>query len=194
LCGKYPVGDPVVFLPPDVPPFEELFGVAAVEILPPKKLHLPVLADNYQGKLLAVLCTECVMTRQETSCNHTDSQRALRGVWTTPEINLALKLGYKLRGVTEAWHFPETSSYARSVNQDGQVEYSENLFSSFVKRFTRLKTEASGPPRHDMTDEEVLDFCARYRERLGDDLDPSRLILNKPLRACSKLVLNSNCE
>ena len=56
----------------------KFFGLAKVDITPPKDLHIPVLPDNSDGKLLF----------------HLNEMK--EKTFTSAELKLALKLGYKI--------------------------------------------------------------------------------------------------
>lgn len=44
------------------------------------------------------------------NCVHSDSQRAITGFWTTVEMDKALEKGYKIDTIYEAWHFENSST------------------------------------------------------------------------------------
>ena len=65
-------------------------------VLPPDVLYLPVLWIRCRNRLIFALCTICAEEANQSSCEHTDEQRALQGVYTTPELCKAIQLGYKV--------------------------------------------------------------------------------------------------
>ncbi len=65
-------------------------------ILPPPVLHIPVLPLRFNGKLIFTLCFTCMSTSNKKHCKHDDEDRAIRGTWGIPEVQLALSQGYKI--------------------------------------------------------------------------------------------------
>lgn len=96
-------------------------GFYNARVLPPRRLHLPVLPCNMNGKLLFVLCkgefihtvvcksflnafniSACGLqssTQRVGLCNHKDEERSLTGTWSTFELSLALEKGYIIEAV-----------------------------------------------------------------------------------------------
>ena len=66
------------------------------DILPPDRLHIPVLPVRFTGKLFFPLCQSCMVNSEKGYCTHTNTERKLFGTWGTPEIELALTHGYRL--------------------------------------------------------------------------------------------------
>lgn len=91
----YPVGHPEV-ITEGFKDIKDYFGFVKCKILPPKKLHLPVLPYRSNGKLMFPLCRICTETLQQTPCTHSDEERSLTGTWVTEEVKLALSEGYRL--------------------------------------------------------------------------------------------------
>jgi len=60
---EYPVGHPVIISQPEQS-LEHYFGIAKVDILPPKELFHPVLPVKMGEKLTFPLCTKCVQEEQ----------------------------------------------------------------------------------------------------------------------------------
>lgn len=72
------------------------FGLVTCQILPPPKLHIPIIPTRFNGKLYFPLCQTCMEEANQDFCEHTDAQRVLQGTWHTPELQLALEYGYKI--------------------------------------------------------------------------------------------------
>ena len=53
------------------------------------------------------------------------------GVWTTNELYCAMDNGYKVRHIDEIWHFEQQTT---------------NLFKKYIRKFLKIKQEASGFP------------------------------------------------
>ena len=92
------------------------------------------------------------------------------GTWTTIEISKAIELGYKINKIHEVWHYSDRRS---------------DLFKSYVDTFMKIKHEASGWPRPDMTEADKLQHCEEL------DLDGTKVCKNPGLRSIAKLCLNS---
>jgi hypothetical protein len=58
----------------------------------------------------------------QTKCKHKRRDRAITGVYATPELRLAVKYGYRIIKTHELWSFDETMLLD---------EHSEGLFSEF---------------------------------------------------------------
>ena len=180
---KYPLGHPNIYTKVTVQDFNQYFGLAKVDILPPPDLFHPVLPFRCGGKLTFPLCAACVreqqplpMLKRSPLCEHSREQRMLRGTWCTPEINKARDMGYELLKVHEVWHFQDSAS---------------GLFESYVNTWLKIKTEASGWPAKCTTEEEKEDYIRRFEEREGIRLEYVKIKKNPGLKATAKLMLNS---
>jgi len=54
---------------------------------------------------------------QQTPCQHNDEERSLTGTWVTDELKKALERGYVVQHIYEVWHFDETESTIRNLEQ-----------------------------------------------------------------------------
>ena len=180
---EYPLGHPDIYTRVPVEDFEQYFGLAKVDILPPPDLFHPVLPFRCGGKLTFPLCAACVKEQQQVPmlqrtpiCEHSPEQRLLRGTWCTPEINEAMRMGYQLKAVHEVWHFEDSA---------------RGLFAEYVNTWLKIKTEASGWPANCTTEEEKEDYIRRFEAREGIPLDYGNVKPNPGLKATAKLMLNS---
>ena len=124
-----------------------------------------------------VLCRTCAeKLNQKSKCRHNSEERALVGVWTTPELKKALQLGYKILDVYEIWHYPQTST---------------TLFGKYVQTYLQLKQEASGWPSWCKTPEDRQCYLDDYEAHEGIRLREDHIRVNPGLRALAKLFLNS---
>jgi hypothetical protein len=171
---QYPVGHPTV-IKKDFGDVRTYFGLVHCEILPPDDLRLPVIPYRANGKLTFPLCRTCVETQQTSQCHHRDQHRVLTGVWCTPEIHIALELGYQITHIYEVWHFKESKI---------------GLFAKYIKKFEKLKQEASGWPEGVETDEQKDAYITEYEEHEGVKLDKAKIAVNPGMRAINKLGLN----
>ena len=90
------------------------------------------------------------------------------------QLNAALERGYRVL------HLYRTLDYKR---------WWDYFFKNFVGKFAALKTQASGWPRENMTDEEKDAFIAENLMK-GIELDPELMAFNPGLRYLAKLILN----
>ena len=121
-----------------------------------------------------------------------------RGIWCSNEVYVALDMGYKIKKIYEIRHFEEGT---------------KSLFKGYVRKFLKIKQEASGYPKwvdepenpqNDIpkgyTREEMLSITEEDRKDLyihlyekgqGILLDKTKIVYNPGLRAIAKLCLNS---
>ena len=180
---EYPLGHPDIYTRVPVEDFEQYFGLAKVDILPPPDLFHPVLPFRCGGKLTFPLCGQCVREQQQVPmlersrfCRHSPEQRLLRGTWCTPEIDKARDMGYELKAVHEVWHFKDSA---------------RGLFAEYVNTWLKIKTEASGWPAKCKTEEEKRRFIDEFEAREGIPLEYAKIKKNPGLKATAKLMLNS---
>ena len=156
---------------------EKLEGVVQATVLPPDSLFLPVLPVKVGEKLKFGLCRVCLEEMRRGECPHSDAERALTGVWTTPEIVFAAQCGYTLQRV---W---EMHVYRRTIP----------LFGKFYTRLARMKLESEGFPPEAAEDPHLQ---RQYVERLNRDmpglgLDPDCVKKNEARRTFAKDLSNS---
>ncbi|XP_077198782.1 uncharacterized protein LOC143839922 isoform X2 [Paroedura picta] len=171
----YPLGHPVI-IQSHFGPLQSYFGFAKVKIYPPRGLFFPVLPYRVRGKLFFTLCRTCAETNQQESCQHSNEERALEGTFCTPELHVALRLGYKVVKIFEVWHFERKS---------------DQLFSQYIKRHLRQKQEASGYPSWCVTAADKEKYISDFQKNEGVLLRPSHITTNPAKRQIAKLFLNS---
>ena len=179
----YPKGHPTIISTPGHTDIRQYFGLIQCQILPPRELYHPVLPYRHDDKLLFPLCATCVEQEmpkrpleRSSECVHTDEQRALTGTWCSPELNKAVELGYEVQYIYEVWHFDETC---------------EGLFRDYVNTWLKIKQEASGWPKDDMSEESKQDYIQKYFEHEGIQLEYDKIEKNPGLRTLAKMMLNS---
>ncbi|CAC5394811.1 unnamed protein product [Mytilus coruscus] len=136
--GKIPLGHPNII----TENFEHISnyeGLIKCKILPPRRLHIPVLPCRTNNKLLFHLCRSCAENKQQNNCHHSDEQRAMTEKWVSDEIKTAIGKGYRVMKIYEVWDFNQKSQYD-SVTKTG------GLFTGYVNAFLKIKHEASGWP------------------------------------------------
>ena len=122
------------------------------------------------------LCKTCADTLNQNPCTHTDQERAILSTWCHVELMKAIEKGYEVLEIHEVWHWEETSN---------------QLFSPYVNLYLKRKQEASGYPKHCVTDEQKQRYIDEYYEHEGIRLDPNNIEYNSGLRFLAKLMLNS---
>ena len=161
------------------------FGLIKVKVLPPRRLFLPVLPYRSNGKLKFPLCRKCSDIENLTqSCICSEEERAIIYTYTTPELELALNVGYKIITIYEILHFDSTEKYNKSLKEGG-------LYCDYVNTFLRLKQEASGFPTNVVSEKDICDYLDRYEKYEGVQLKRENIRKNEGLRQSSKLQLNS---
>ena len=179
----YPKGHPTFLSQPGHTDIHQYFGLIQCQVLPPRELYHPVLPYRHDDKLLFPLCARCVeeemakpLLDRSYHCPHTDEERTLTSTWCSPELVKAVELGYQVQYIYEVWHFEETC---------------EGLFEDYVNTWLKIKQEASGWPKDDMTEEEKQSYIEQYFLHEGIQLDYSKIEYNPGLRTLAKLMLNS---
>ena len=188
---EYPVGHPRVVMDA-MDRFERdpdyYFGLIKCVMLPPQNLFHPVLpyrvpADGKSTKLMFPLCRTCATNRQRSPCNHNERERCLDGTWPSFEVYKAVENGYRFLKILYVWDY---------VAKDGtKKQKCVGLFKEFVKKFYKLKAEASGFPDQYKTEEEKMKYIEEFEEVEGIRLDPKNIKYDPAARAGAKLQLNS---
>ena len=122
------------------------------------------------------LCKTCADTLNQNPCTHLDEERAILGTWCHVELMKAIEKGYEVLEIHEVWHWEQTT---------------DELFKDYVDTFLKIKQEASGYPKHCVTDEQKQHYIDEYYEHERIRLDPSKIEYNPGLRALAKFALNS---
>ena len=147
------------------------FGLIKCTVLPPRGLLHPVLPYRTKDKLMFPLCKTCADTLNQNPCTHTDEERAILGTWCHVELMRAIEKGYEVLEIHEVWHWEETT---------------DELFKAYVDMYLKIKQEASGYPKHCVTDEQKQRYIDEYYEHEGIRLDPNKIEYNPGLRAVGK--------
>ncbi len=91
---EFPIGHPTL-ITENFQSIENYFGLVKCSIIPPRKLHIPVLPVKVDGKLYFPLCFTCAKLKL-TQCLHNDNERELTGTWATLEVQTELFMVTKL--------------------------------------------------------------------------------------------------
>ena len=149
-------------------------GFIQCTVLPPDRLLLPLLPYKTGGKLLFPLCRTCAEEQINASCPHKDEDRLLHGVFTTAELAKAVdELGYRIITVDEVFHW--------SV-------WDKSMFGDYIKTFFRIKEEATGWPRENMTETEKAKHVDDVLRREGVLLDSSKIAYNAGMRQVNTML------
>jgi hypothetical protein len=201
---RYPVSHPTVQTRGPFKEISEYFGMAYVEVLPPRGLYHPVLPFRWNNRLLFGLCSRCMKSGFQKKCRCSPDQRMMKGVWTTVELLKAEEKGYKIKRIIELYHWPETSKYDPTSSK-------VSIFSEYISLFMKMKQEASGYPRwcsqsprnewskddegNPIRPKQTLDqkkYIDDYARHEGIQLEHDHIELNAGARMVAKLALNSH--
>ncbi|MES9882603.1 MAG: DNA polymerase [Sedimenticola sp.] len=180
---KYPVGHPEI-ITSDFQDIGQYFGIAKVQVLPPRGLYHPVLPYKSRGKLKFPLCRTCADSENLVPCGHNSDERAITGTWCTPELRVAIDKGYKVLKIYEIYHWDETTCYDPAKKEGG-------LFVDYINTFLKLKQESSGYPDWCSTPADKVKYVSDYLSHQGILLDETNIEKNPGLRSLAKLCLNS---
>lgn len=184
---SFPIGHPDIIrfdIDNEVTDISKYQGFVLCEVIAPRNLYIPVLPVKIDNKLMFPLCVKCAKMKSQVDCNHSDTERAFIGTWTTPELNKALEKSYKILKVFEVWNFPTFCTYDKKTKKDG-------LFSEFMDKWLKLKVEASGYPSNVITETEKDSYILSYEAKEGIKLDRDNIKKNPSLRTQAKLMANS---
>ena len=160
------------------------FWVMQVTVLPPTDLIHPVLPLKCNGKLKFPLCYKCACNENEDMCTCLDNDRMFTHTYCTPELEVAINMGYTIIQIHEALHWKETEMYNSVTKQGG-------LFTQYINTFLKLKQESSGYPQNVKSEEEKQAYIDQYLDHEGILLEKECIDRNAGLRTLSKLALNS---
>ena len=171
----------------------EVFGIIKLKILPPTNLLHPVLpyrsngtgnsTCSRAGKLLFPLCRTCGEENQQTGlCQHSDEERAWVHTYCTPEVEVALDMGYKILEVFDVLHWSESAKMDVHSRKGG-------VFAKYVDTFLRIKQQASGLPTE--FKENPSEYVKQYFKEEGIEMDVNKIHKSSALRSLAKLLLNS---
>ncbi|XP_055355959.1 uncharacterized protein LOC129601230 [Paramacrobiotus metropolitanus] len=150
----YPIGHPTIILS-DFKDVKEYYGLVSCKILPPPQCLYPVLPATINKKLVFALCRTCADTKYNDYCRHSDADRCIEGVWTTPELHHAIDRGYTVQEVYEVWHWDTLEA---------------GVYAAYINKFLKIKMEASGWPSWCKTNQQKDDFIRQVKEREGSTL------------------------
>ena len=94
----------------------------------------------------------CASNESQQVCNCPNKDRVLIHTWCTPEINLAINIGYTIIEIYEVLNWSENTSNERG------------LFSNYINMFLQMKTQASGYPSNVTTHEQKNEYIRQYEK------------------------------
>ena len=178
---QYPVGHPERIVKNINMDITEYNGFIFCKILPPKNLFFPVIPVRINNKLVFTLCYQCAYECNNNKCEHQTNERAIVGTYTTMEIKKSIEKNYVILEIYEIWNFPIIFP---SKDNPG-------IFTDFINDFIKIKVEASGWPKSNMTNDEKDEYIRLYKEKEGIQLDYNNICNNPGMKAIGKLVVNS---
>lgn len=183
--ARYPVGVPNILLGSELDDRNvfNIDGLLKVDVLPPKRLYHPVLGIKMHNKLIFSLCFKCTKDMNVGECSHTPGERLIHGTYVADELRLAVRNGYIVKKIYEAWEY-ETTQYDKRTQEGG-------IFAKYIDTFLKIKTEASGFPQHCNTTHDEEQFIRDFQTHEGITLERTKISKNAGYRSLAKLLLNS---
>ena len=87
------------------------------------------------------------MSRNKEMCKCLDSDRMFTHTYCTPELEVAMNMGYSIFQIHEVLHWEETEMYNPVTKEGG-------LFTQYINTFLKLKQESSGYPQNVTSEKE----------------------------------------
>ena len=98
-----PTGKVKIHKGKNMPDPANVHGLVHCKVLPPNDLAIPVLPYNAHKRLVFGLCRSCMEEMNIGNCRHSEDERAIKGVFCTPELHTALKKGYVILNTYDIW-------------------------------------------------------------------------------------------
>lgn len=177
---KFPKGHPQIIYN-NFESLDKYEGIISLNILPPRGLFHPLLPAHINEKLMYVLCRTCAEDNADSTCCHNDEQRSLVGTWVLAEVKKAIELGYQVKEIFCIWHF----------NEFAYDDEGETIYKRFINTWMKIKLQASGWPKPDMTEYDKRQYVASIKQYEDIDLEKDKICKRKDLRTTGKLCGNS---
>ena len=168
----YPIGHPIAYQQ-NFPQIKDVFGLISCKVLPPKQLFFPVLPLTINGKLVFTLCYKCAKEENHNTCNCSEEDRCITGVFCSNELQKALEIGYKVKEIYEILDYPKQRN---------------DIFSPYINSWYKIKAEASGYPKGIVSEDQYISDFERIE---GIKLTKENIQSNPGMRSVAKLMLNS---
>uniref|UniRef100_A0A158P570 DNA-directed DNA polymerase n=2 Tax=Tetranychus urticae TaxID=32264 RepID=A0A158P570_TETUR len=172
----YPLGHPKL-IQEDFKTVDDYFGFIKCKVIPPLKLNIGVLPMRISKKLIFPLCFKCANDSVQTSCSHSELERAMISTWTSIELQEAVKYGYKIVKIYQVL--------------DYKVNKGPSIFANYVKMWLKTKQESSDWPSWVQNQEDRDKYILDYKNAEGIELDSNAIEKNPGRRSIAKLMLNS---
>ena len=92
---------------------------------------------------------------KKKQCTCTDKERSFTHTYFTPDIEVAINMGYQIVKIHEVLHWNETEMYDQKSKTGG-------LFTKYINTFLKLKQQASGFPSEISTVKQQKDYIEKY--------------------------------
>ena len=160
----FPMGEPTLFgaehlsaflprlhpLPWTHPSMQPWLGWLLVRILAPKKMPLdgrlpPFLQyRTTKGTLVFPLCSRCAELQSQKKCRHNEFQRSWIGAFSHLDLELALKLGYKILEIFEViftYYFFLENLKVWHWSKEQWLKGEEGPFGEYINSALKLKVK-----------------------------------------------------
>ena len=107
------------------------FGLMKAKFIPPVNLRHPILPVRCNSKLKFPLCYKCASEENTEQCKCFMSDRSFTYTYCTPEIEVAINMGYIIEEICDVLHWPETEMYSPETKQGA-------LFTKYINTFLKL--------------------------------------------------------
>ena len=86
---------------------QSFIRICSVRVLAPKKLMVPYLPHKIDGKQMFFLCRSCSLNGniQCNPCHHTNLEQNWLDMYTSIDMQVAEKIGYRILEYYELWHY-----------------------------------------------------------------------------------------
>ena len=121
-------------------------GQIKCTVLPPKRLHHPVLPFRCNNKLVFCQCTTCALECKFSGewVHESAAQRCLTATWVLDEIRLTIQKGYNVLDIIEVYEY-EVINYDPQTRECGLFADYINTF--LISRQRLVGTQAGFEPR-----------------------------------------------
>ena len=222
ISAEFPASKPKTLVAPTVQkligPHNQLLyrGIISALVLPSLNVPyvglLPVRLRRRLSKATEVfypLCAQCARNGvhgcfRMHPCAHSETKRALRGCWTSLELQFALNHGYQILevyqvGAVFSLYYRDCvciKNVCTNWNYSQQVLYFDvfrnDLFKPYISYFARQKIISSPFPRQcSRNDQERTAYLEACSKQLGVSITVEDMKLCPTTRAISKLFLNT---